>query len=57
MALEGEKQDKQYAGLVSNWKKIRYIAYKELLLKEEQEKLAKELLLAGDFEYYIIIMN
>ncbi len=52
LALEGEKQDKQYPGLISQWKKIRYIAYKELLLKEEQEKLAKELLFAGDFDYY-----
>ncbi len=52
IALEGEKQDKQYAGLVSKWKKIRYTAYKELSLKDEQEKLAKELLLDGDFEYY-----
>ncbi len=52
LALEGEKQDEQYAGLVSKWKKIRYIAYKELLLKEEQEKLAKDLLFDGNFEYY-----
>jgi len=52
LALEGEKQDKQYAGLISKWKKIRYTAYKELSLKEEQEKLAKELLFDGNFEYY-----
>lgn len=52
LALEGEKQDKQYAGLISKWKKIRYEAYKKLLLKEEQEKLAKELLFDGDFGYY-----
>lgn len=52
LALEGEKQDKQYAGLVSKWKKIRYTAYKELSLKEEQRKLAKELLFNGDFEFY-----
>lgn len=52
LALEGEIKDKQYAGLVSKWKKIRYAAYKELSLKEEQEKLAKELLFHGDFTYY-----
>jgi hypothetical protein len=52
LALEGEKQDKQYRGLISTWKKIRYTAYKDLSLKEEQFKLAKELLLHGDFEYY-----
>lgn len=52
LTLEGEMKDKEYAGLVSKWKKIRYTAYKELLLKEEQERLAKELFINGDFEYY-----
>ncbi|MCC3357878.1 SWIM zinc finger family protein [Bacillus sp. REN16] len=52
VAQEGEKQDKKYAGLVSSWKKYRYSAYKFLSLKEEQQTLAKELLLNGDFEYY-----
>lgn len=52
LALAGEKKDKQSAGLVSKWKKIRYEAYKELCQKEEQEKLGKELLFDGNFEYY-----
>ncbi|PRR85880.1 SWIM zinc finger family protein [Clostridium luticellarii] len=52
LALEGEKQDKNYAGLVLEWKEIRYRAYKKLSLKEKQEKLAKELLFDGRFEYY-----
>lgn len=52
LTLEAEKKDKDWAGLVSKWKKIRYQAYKSLSLKEEQEKLAKELLLDGKFEYY-----
>lgn len=52
LAKEGEKQDKEYLGLVSRWKKIRYDAYKKLSLNEEQERLAKELLFDGDFEYY-----
>ncbi|MEW8995294.1 SWIM zinc finger domain-containing protein [Clostridium sp.] len=52
LALEGEKQDEKYAGLISKWKKIRYTAYKELSLKDEQQKLAKDLLLHGNFEYY-----
>lgn len=52
LALEGEKQDKQYAGLVSKWKKIRYEAYKQISQKNEQQKLAKELLFDGNFEYY-----
>lgn len=48
LAQEGEKQDKQYAGLLSKWKKYRYIAYKELSLKKEQGRLGKELLLEGN---------
>lgn len=52
LALEGEKKDNNYPGLVLKWKEIRYKAYKKLLLKAEQEKLAKELLFDGKFEYY-----
>jgi hypothetical protein len=52
VAKKGETQDQQYPGLISKWKKYRYIAYKFLSLKEEQQLLAKELLYAGDFEYY-----
>lgn len=39
-------------GLVHKWKQARYTSYKELSLTEEQAKLAKDLLLGGDFEYY-----
>lgn len=52
LALEGEKKDSNYRGLVLKWKEIKYKAYKKLLLKVEQEKLAKELLFDGNFEYY-----
>jgi hypothetical protein len=52
IALEGEKKDIDYAGLVTKWKNYRYIAYKESYNKAEQEKLAKELLFNGDFKYY-----
>ncbi|MFB9277113.1 SWIM zinc finger family protein [Cohnella cellulosilytica] len=52
LALEGEEQDKDYAGLVLKWQKIRYAAYHELQRKEEQKMLAEQLLLAGEFEYY-----
>jgi len=52
LALEGEKKDKEYKGLVSKWKKIRYTAYTELSYKEEQQKLARALLLEGNFEYF-----
>ncbi len=52
LALEGEEQDKGYAGLVLKWQEIRYAAYRELQRKEEQMMLAEQLLLAGKFEYY-----
>lgn len=52
LATEGERQDRQYAGLVTKWKEIRYAAYKELSYKEEQFALAMELFLDGKFEYY-----
>ena len=52
LAMDGEKQDKEYAGRTSKWKRIRYDAYKKLSLKTEQARLAKELLFDGNFEYY-----
>ncbi len=52
LAEEGEENDKQLPGRVNDWKKLRYQAYEALGLKKEQEKLAKELLFAGNFEYY-----
>lgn len=55
LALEGEAQDEALSGLVFQWKKIRYDAYTQLSLKEEQIKLAKELLLDGHFEYYSLL--
>ncbi|EDT73552.1 SWIM zinc finger family protein [Clostridium butyricum] len=52
LAIEGEKNDKMYLGLVNKWKKIRYGAYKNKFMKEEQKELGKELLIQGDVEYY-----
>lgn len=52
LALEGEVQDKENLRLSLKWKKIRYEAYKELSNEEEQKRLAEELLLSGEFEYY-----
>jgi hypothetical protein len=52
LSKEGEVQDQRYPGLLSKWKKFRYIAYKNLSLKEEQYLLAKEFLFQGDFSYY-----
>ncbi|MEG9298253.1 hypothetical protein V6B33_17455 [Mangrovibacillus sp. Mu-81] len=51
-AQEGEAKDQQYPGLISKWKKFRYLAYKNLSLREEQYLLAKEFLFQGDFSYY-----
>lgn len=52
LALEGENQDARFAGLIIKWKQMRYTAYKELALKDDQKNLAKELLFEGKFEYY-----
>lgn len=52
LTLEGEKQDKGFAGLILKWKQIRYSAYKELAMEDKQRNLAKELLFQGKFEYY-----
>lgn len=52
LAIQGEKQDAKYGGLITKWKELRYIAYKEQGLKKEQEKLAKELFLHGQFDHY-----
>lgn len=52
LAQAGEKQDNSYRGLVLQWKKSRYEAYRRLGYKSEQSILAKELLLEGEYEYY-----
>ncbi|WP_404469765.1 hypothetical protein [Sutcliffiella horikoshii] len=52
LTLDAEAKDKNSAGLVTQWKKIRYEAYKKLSKINEQKFLAKELLLHGEFEYY-----
>ncbi|MBD2870522.1 hypothetical protein [Paenibacillus arenilitoris] len=52
LALEGEEQDKDYAGLALRWKAMRHDVYRESGRKEEQASLAEELLVTGNFEYY-----
>jgi hypothetical protein len=52
LSEEGEQQDQHLPGLISKWKAARYEAYKKLSLRQEQEGLAKELLLGGDYAYY-----
>lgn len=52
LALEGEYKDRGSERLVDRWKQARYLAYKELSLKEEQAELAKDMFFNGHFEYY-----
>ncbi|MFB5763628.1 hypothetical protein [Paenibacillus medicaginis] len=52
LAEEGERQDHKLPGRVTKWKGAKYAAYKKLSSRNEQEKLAKELLLDGDYAYY-----
>lgn len=52
LAEEGERQDQNHLGLLTKWRKTKYVAYKKLSLKQEQEQLARELLLDGDYSYY-----
>ncbi|TYS17024.1 hypothetical protein FZC78_10365 [Rossellomorea vietnamensis] len=52
IALDGEEQDQELLGLLIKWKNFRYKAYQSLGLRQEQQMLAKELFLKGDFDYY-----
>lgn len=52
LAMNGEKKDREFPGLVNEWKKVRYNAYKHLSMTNEQKLLGQELLRGGDFEYY-----
>ncbi|HAF17795.1 MAG TPA: hypothetical protein DCG84_05615 [Peptococcaceae bacterium] len=52
LALDGEEMDKDKGGLVRQWKKYRYKAYKLSGKLDEQRKIAVELILDGSFEYY-----
>ena len=52
LCIEGEAVDKDYRGLVKDWKEYRYKAYEMLGEVEEQRQLAKELLFKGEFIYY-----
>ncbi|MBY9079163.1 hypothetical protein KIH86_24385 [Paenibacillus sp. HN-1] len=53
LAESGELLDKEFPGLVLKWKKARYDAYRELSLRRDQAALAKELLLDGEYSYYL----
>ena len=52
LTFEWEKSDSNNVSETKR-KKVRYSAYKELSMENEQIQLAKELLFSGNFEYYI----
>lgn len=56
-AREGEEQDKDFSGLVSKWRELRYKAYKAGGDVSEQRKLGLEFILTGSFEYYTDVKN
>ncbi|WP_238540379.1 hypothetical protein [Paenibacillus mucilaginosus] len=55
LALDGEQLDteRRHPGTVKHWKKLRHEAYRASGQLEEQRKLAEELLLDGDYDYYL----
>ena len=57
IAIEGEEKNKAYSFGLNKWQKIRYEAYKALGDRKNQEALAKEFLLRGEFEYYEELKN
>ncbi len=52
LAQEGEKTDKNLPGLLKQWRKMRYEAYKTSNQLEKQRKLAEEFILEGHYKYY-----
>ncbi|WP_199883758.1 SWIM zinc finger family protein [Anaerosinus massiliensis] len=52
LALDGEELDKGLSGLVNDWRKYRYTAYKRSGKMDEQRALAIGFILDGNFEYY-----
>lgn len=55
--LDGEEKDKDLAGLVKKWKKMRYDVYKRQFNENGLKTLGKELLLQGNIEYYYELKN
>ena len=53
LCLDGEDIDSEYPGTVSEWRKLRYIAYEKLNDIESQRKLAKDFVIDGKFEYFL----
>jgi uncharacterized Zn finger protein len=55
LCLDGEKEDKSKTGLIIKWKNYRYEAYEKMGETIRQSKLAKELLLQGEYRYFEIL--
>ncbi|HHV16005.1 MAG TPA: hypothetical protein GXX58_05465 [Gelria sp.] len=54
---DGEEQDKKLPGLVNQWRKLRYQAYKNGGNIVEQRKLGIEFVVSGSFEHYVDLKN
>ncbi len=52
LCSDGEIADKEYRGLVHDWKEYRYQAYELIGDTEAQKHLAMELLFTNEFKYY-----
>ena len=55
LALEAEEKDREYAGLVSDWKKYRYQACVNLKRIDEQRDIAMYFILNNNSEYYNLL--
>ncbi len=53
LCFSGEQTDCDYAGLVLQWKEIRYVIYEKQNDISSQKNLAKEFVMCGEFEYYL----
>jgi hypothetical protein len=53
LCSNGEKQDANYAGLVREWKQLRCQVYEKTGDIQQQKALTRELLIDGDFEYFL----
>lgn len=57
LCLDGEEADKDYRGLVHEWREFRYQAYESLGDVENQRQLARELLFKNEYQYYLKLKN
>jgi len=53
LCIDGEEENSRYPGIVKDMRILRYGAYEAAGMKDELKPLALELLLDGDFDYYL----